>query len=304
MSVRYHIGVDGGGTGTRVRVLTASGQRAGRGEAGPSSLSHGVAGAWGQILAAATRAFDDAGIVVPPWSDCALAAGLAGANHPALAADFMAANPGFATLALDTDSFTALLGALDGRHGVTLIAGTGSVAEIWRPDGTRRIAGGWGFPVGDEGSGAWLGLQAVRLAQQALDGRAAGSPLTVAIHQHTGHDADAMLSWCGHARQTEFASLAPLVFDHAAEDLRAQALLDAAANELSALVDTLDPLGEWPVACSGTIARRLRSRLPAQLQARCVDPAGDAVHGALHLLRATLAGGLDGPFTTSSWEPS
>lgn len=289
MTQRFHIGIDGGGTGTRARVCTASGQTLAQGEAGPSSLSHGVAGAWQQILAAVGRAFAQSQVDEPPWADCALAAGLAGANDPAQAAEFRALNPGFAPLVLDTDSFTALVGAHAGRPGLVLVAGTGSVAEAWRPDGARLIAGGWGFPVGDEGSGAWLGLQAVRLAQQVLDGRAAGGPLAEAICAATGRDTDSMLAWCAQARQTAYASLAPLVFEHEARDPRAAALLQAAVDELAALVQALDPSAALPVVCSGSIARRLQPRLPAALAARCVEPAGDAADGALHLLRTAVA---------------
>lgn len=289
MSLRFHIGIDGGGTGTRARLCTASGQVLAQGEAGPSSLSHGVAGAWQQVLESACRAFARAGMETPPWADCALGAGLAGANDPARAAEFHALDPGFASLLLDTDSFTALVGAHAGRPGLVLIAGTGSVAEAWRADGSRRIAGGWGFPVGDEGGGAWLGLQAVRLAQQALDGRATAGPLARAVCAATGRDADAMLAWCAAARQTAYARLAPLVFDHETGDPQAAALLETAVDALAALVRALDPGAELPVVCSGSIARRLQPRLPAALHARCVEPAGDAADGALRLLRRALA---------------
>jgi len=289
VTLRFLIGIDGGGTGTRARLCAVTGQPLALGQAGPSSLSHGVAGAWRQILAAVDNAFAQAGLAVPPRAECALAAGLAGANDSAQAAEFRALNPGFAALVLDTDSFTALVGAHAGRPGLVLIAGTGSVAEAWQPGGARRIAGGWGFPVGDEGSGAWLGLQAVRLAQHMLDGRAARSPLAEAVCAVTGRDADTMLAWCAQARQTAYASLAPLVFEHEAGDPRAAALLQAAVDELAALVRALDPAAELPVVCSGSIARRLQPRLPAALRARCAEPAGDAADGALHLLRSALA---------------
>ncbi|MGM9490911.1 BadF/BadG/BcrA/BcrD ATPase family protein [Ideonella sp. YS5] len=290
MTQRFLIGIDGGGTGTRARLCAADGAPLGLGEAGASSLSHGEQAAWQQILHAIQRAFAQASMPCPPWSDCALAAGLAGANDPAQAAAFRGLNPGFAPLLLETDSFTALVGAHAGRHGVILIAGTGSVAEVWRPDGARRISGGWGFPVGDEGSGAWLGLQAVRLAQQALDGRGSHTPLTEAVCAAIGREPDTMLAWCAQARQTAYATIAPLVFQHEPADPRATALLQSAADHLALLVHALDPHGELPVVCSGSIARRLQPRLPGDLRARCAEAAGDAADGALQLLRAHLAG--------------
>jgi glucosamine kinase len=244
-----------------------------------------VTGAWRQVLQAIELAFAAAGVATPPWSQCALGAGLAGANVPHQAAEFQANQPGFAHLVLDTDSFTALVGAHGGRHGMVLLAGTGSAAEAWLPDGSRRVAGGWGFPVGDEGSGAWLGLQAVGLAQRALDGRRAASPLTDAVTATTGGTAEAMLAWCASARQTAYASLAPAVFNAAPGDPAAENLLQRAADALAALADALDPQGRLPVVCSGSIAQRLQGRLPTGLRARCAEPVGDAADGALHLLR-------------------
>ena len=289
MTLSYLIGVDGGGTGTRARLCDSRGKVLALGEAGPSSLSHGVAGAWQQILHAVTQAFAAADLPPVAWHDCGLAAGLAGVNAPEQAAEFKAANPGFSPLVVDTDSFTALVGAHGGEPGMVLIAGTGSVAEVWRPDGSRRIAGGWGFPIGDEGGGAWLGFEAVRLAQQTIDGRATPGPLSQAVCAATGADADAMLNWCARANQTTYASLAPLVFDHAGDDAQAAALLDGAVLALDALVHALDPDGVLPVVCSGSVARRLQPRLPTVLRKRCREPVGDAADGALHLLRLKLA---------------
>ncbi|MEK8033621.1 BadF/BadG/BcrA/BcrD ATPase family protein [Ideonella sp. DXS29W] len=289
MTLSFLIGVDGGGTGTRARLCDTRGQVLGQGNAGPSSLSHGVPGAWLQILQAVERAFAAAALPTPRWQDCALGAGLAGVNAPEQAAAFRAANPGFSTLVVDTDSFTALVGAHAGEPGLVLIAGTGSVAEVWRPDGTRRIAGGWGFPIGDEGGGAWLGLEAVRLAQQTIDGRATPGPLSEAVCRATGHDADSMLNWCARANQTAYAGLAPLVFDHAETDAQAAALLDASVLALDALVHALDPQEKLPVVCSGSVAKRLQNRLPSVLRQRCREPRGDAADGALHLLRLKLA---------------
>lgn len=288
MTVTWIIGVDGGGTGTRARLCDRAGRVLGFGEAGPSSLSHGVAGAWGQVQAAIRAAATAAGLGELDPARCALGAGLAGANDDAQAAGFVAHQPGFAVLALESDGFTALLGAHAGRNGLVLVAGTGSVAEVLRADGSRQMAGGWGFPIGDEGSGAWLGQQAVRLAHQVLDGRAASGSLADAVLAATGRTPKAMLAWCLQARQTAYASLAPLVFDHEQHDPRAAALIAEAVQALADLAHALDPAGELPVVCSGSIARRLMPRLPAALRARCVEPAGDAADGALRLARLAL----------------
>src|SRR5687767_7467255 len=110
----YLIGVDGGGSGTRAVVQRVGGPAVGTGQAGPSALGQGVAQAWRNIEAAVRAAFAEGGVVVPPWSRCALAAGLSGVSHAPWQDAFAASNPGFAHLHTDTDSFTMLAGAHGG----------------------------------------------------------------------------------------------------------------------------------------------------------------------------------------------
>lgn len=290
MSVRYIIGVDGGGTATRARLTTVDGTVLGYGQAGPSGLSLGVDSAWQQVLQAIAAAFADAGLPVAEPADCAVGAGLAGVHDRALKQAFLDTEPGYALLALDTDAYVALLGAHGGQPGLVLVGGTGSVAEAWWPDGRRRSVGGWGFGVGDEGSGAWMGLQAMRHAHHVLDGQAHGGPLARAVLDCTGGSEDATRTWCARAGQTEYATLAPLLFEHAGHDAYAEALLASAVRALSNLVMALDPACQLPIVFTGSIARRLQARMPAALQARCHEPVGDPADGALHLVQAVLAG--------------
>jgi len=289
-ALRHVVAVDGGGSGTRARLWSVEGALLGAGEAGPSGLSLGVAAAWQAVDAAAAAAFAQAGLsLAAERKATALALGLAGANVQALAAEFLATNPGWAWVVLGGDGQGALLGAHGGEPGVLLAAGTGSVAEAWLPDGRWASAGGWGFPVGDEGSGSWLGLRAMALAQHALDGRAVAGPLAQAVYGRVGATPAALLAFCAGANQSVYASLAPLVFEQAEADPAAAALLDMAAAALAAHHTALDPEGRLPLALAGSIALRLQPRLPAALRARCVVPAGDAIDGAHCLFRAALA---------------
>jgi len=288
LSLRFIIGVDGGGTGTRARVCSPEGSVLGFGEAGPSGLSQGVEQAWRHVLQASRAALAAAGSPDASWSDCALGAGLAGEHVLALREAFIATQPqhapGLQALALASDALAALLGAHGGQPGLVLVAGTGSVAEALWADGHHRTVGGWGFGVGDEGSGAWLGLQAVRHAHHVLDGQVAAGPLAKAILAATGADVPAMRAWCAQAGQRAYAALAPLVFEHEAADPMAAALLRDAATALSDMVRALDPAGQLPVVCSGSIAQRLLPYLPPMLRNRCRAAQGDAADGALHLV--------------------
>jgi len=67
------------------------------------------------------------------------------------------------------DEVIALDGAFKGGPGILQIAGTGSNCIGRAPDGGRETAGGWSSRLGDEGSGYWIGLHAVRRALNALD---------------------------------------------------------------------------------------------------------------------------------------
>lgn len=297
-AIRLWVGVDGGGTGTRARLQDAAGRTLGQGEAGPSALSQGVEQAWLHVQQAVQAACADAGLPAAGpgrLADVALGLGLAGAGVPGQRQAFLAANPGYARCVLDNDGVTQLLGAFAGGPGIVVAAGTGSVATARLPDGTLRQAGGWGFPVGDEGSGAWLGLKAMQDTQAALDGRGPHGALTRAVLEAAGADAPALLAWCAQADARAYAGLAPLVFEAAesSRDIHARALLLAASSELECLVDALqagagtgaEPL---PVVARGGVGERLVPWWPELLRARVVAPLGDSCDGALHLLRSAL----------------
>lgn len=290
---RFWLGVDGGGTHTRLRCTDAAGRVLGEGQAGASALGQGPAQAW-QAVQAALRAAQPQGV---DWADCAIGLGLSGAGSPLLAQAFLDAAPPCAALALDTDGVAALLGAHGGAAGALLIAGTGSVGEALHANGRHVRVGGWGWQIGDEGSGAWLGRQAIQHTQRALDGRDPRGPLAEAVLAHARGRAgaapgegerEAVLAWCAAGSQRAYADLAPLVFAQAAQDGAAEALLQAAARELDALALALDGGAALPLCLSGSVALRLQPRLAASVRARCVAPRADAQDGALHLIRNLL----------------
>jgi glucosamine kinase len=286
--IEFLLGVDGGGTGTRALVQRRDGAVVGRGEAGPSALGQGIVAAWSRVQQAIRQAFESAGVAVPTWGQCALGAGMSGVHNPAWRAEFLAANPGFARVVLETDGYAMLLGAHGGKPGAMIAVGTGSVGEALRRDGARVGVSGWGFPVGDESSGAWLGLQAMRLAQCAMDGRAVPGALAHGIWKSCGQDRDALQAWCGQAGQFAYAQLAPVVFACAASDPAAERLLRQAAADLEVMAQALDPVGDLPLAVCGSVGKMLVSRLPASLQRRCVEAEQDATGGALLLTRDSL----------------
>jgi glucosamine kinase len=285
---QYLIGVDGGGSGTRALVQPVRGGDALAGTAGPSALQQGIPQAWDNVLLAVRRAFEAAGRPVPAWEDCALAAGLSGVSHGPWRDAFLARNPGFAVLDAETDSYTMLLGAHGGQPGAILIAGTGSIAEALRADGSRATVGGWGFRVDDEGSGGWLGLQAVRHGLAAFDGRANPSPLARKVWLHCGDEREALQEWCGAAGQFEFAQLARAVFECEDSDPAAARLLAQATSALEELALAIDPRGRLPLAVAGSIGERLAPRMRPFVRSRIVPAQAAAAQGALMLARRAV----------------
>lgn len=290
--VEFYVGVDGGGSGTRALLARPDGSVISRGEAGPSALGQGIDAAWEQVGLAISAAFLQSGLAQPDWSRIALAAGLSGVHTESLRDAFRAKLPPLGKLLLETDGYTMLIGAHAGQPGVVVAAGTGSVGEVLRKDRSHAVAGGWGFPVGDEGSGSWLGLRAMQIAQAALDGRAPTGALAHRVWDHCGKHRQDLAVWCATAGQFAYAQLAPLVFDCADRDPAAFKLLERAAQELESLADTLDPSRTLPVAICGSIGVRLQSKMTPHLCARTVEASMNPAEGALWLLAHTVGDSL------------
>ncbi|RQT06859.1 BadF/BadG/BcrA/BcrD ATPase family protein [Burkholderia contaminans] len=282
----FAIGIDGGGTGTRAVLADRHGRELAQGRGGPSGLGLGIERAWASIGAACADAFTQAGFAFD-WSQCALGCGLAGVNNAAWLAAFRAQAP-LGALAVESDAYTTVVGAHGGAPGLIVALGTGSIAAALDAAGACRIAGGFGFPSGDEASGAWLGVRALAYAQQALDGRVPRDAFASALLAETGaQDRDALVQWSCDANQTIYARLAPIVFAHRAHPV-ASALIAQAGDEIGKMIDALDPQQALPVALCGGLADALAPAVPARHAVRLRAPLDDSAHGALRLALQAL----------------
>jgi glucosamine kinase len=281
---KYFIGVDGGGSGTRVIVAGPDRLPLATAEGAPSALGQGIEKAWRSILDTIALAFANGKIPAPMLSECAIGLGLSGANNIIWKNEFYFRNPGFKKIVIDTDGFTTLLGAHLGASGAIVAVGTGSVGMVLKPSGERENVSGWGFPSGDEASGSWLGLKACELTQKAIDGRRLHSPLSLAVQNFCGKTPNAFLTWLGNAQQNAFAQLAPLVFQSADTDNEALELLRDAGLEIAEMVKTLDPNSELPLSICGRLGEALIPYLPEDIKKRNQKAKGDSTLGALHLV--------------------
>ena len=286
--VKYLLGVDGGGSGTRIIVSDTNLKPLAQAEGQPSALGQGIEKAWRSIMGTLAQAFANSNIPVPMLSECAIGLGLSGANNIIWKNEFYLRNPGFKKILIDTDGFTTLLGAHQGSPGVIVAVGTGSIGMVLKKSGERESVSGWGFPAGDEASGAWLGLKASSLTQKTIDGRRAPSPMSTAIQNFCGKTPDQFLSWLGEARQNAFAQLAPIVFQSASSDPDALELLHFAGKEIALMVKTLDPKTELPLSICGRLGEALIPYLPEEIKKYNQTAIGDSTSGALHLIADSL----------------
>jgi len=138
---------------------------------------------------------------------------------------------------VENDAVSVLLGATDGKPGVLVIAGTGAIAIGINGEGTIARASGWGHRVGDEGSGYWIGKQAIAAVLRAHDGRGEATRLTELITQHLGlSDAEDLFSWSYSSQYAveRVGELARLVSQASRQgDPAATAILRQAGTELA-----------------------------------------------------------------------
>jgi glucosamine kinase len=169
----------------------------------------------------------------------------------------------------------ALEAAFGSGPGIVLVSGTGSVATARTPDGTLHRQGGYGWQMGDEGSGYAVARTALLALGRARDGRSAATRLSELILAHPPRkDFDELVRWSGAAEPGEVATLAPIVFAAAAAgDSVAREIVEAAAEDLAGLVGPLlakfPPKGQVGLALAGgnlAPGRGLRAPLLTRLK--------------------------------------
>lgn len=280
---QFFLGVDAGGSTCRCRLVDATGRLLATAQAGPANAGLGLQALYATLLDVAGQAIRAAGLDATQVAGTRAAMGIAGISRPGVRAaldDF--AFP-FASTVFDTDAAIANLGAHGGEDGAVLIIGTGSVAQV-RVRGQNFRIGGYGFPISDEGSGAALGLSAMRHALRALDGRTRATPLSTAVTERFGHDTARAIAWMDQATPRDYGSFAPLVLDYAeADDTIARSIVEDAVGHIERFIETIFERGATRCALLGGLSAKMRPWLRARTVARLSEPLGDALSGALYL---------------------
>jgi glucosamine kinase len=279
------LGVDGGGTRCRARLADTHGTVLGEGAAGPANLRFGVQNSLAAVRAATDQCLAQAGL---GYGDCRIVAclALAGACEPVTLAQAQAVPLPFSWVTLTSDARAACVGAHRGEDGGIVIVGTGSVGWAIAERRDHRV-GGWGFPVSDEGSGAWLGCEALRRVLWAYDGLIPWTGLLRMLFERFEGDGHAIVGWMGGARPGDYASLAPAVIAHAGRgDAIAVELAKGAAMHIDQIAAKLLAIPVPRLCIMGGLGESILPFLSLQTRRNLVPPLGDALSGALHLARA------------------
>jgi glucosamine kinase len=286
---RLFLGIDGGGTSTRARIRREDGPVLGEGFAGPSNARLGDP-AYNEILKAARAALAAAGLKEADFANIHAGFGLAGVQQDEDRDQIRNRPYPFASLIIDTDAYTAYLGAYRGEDGAILILGTGS-GGLAVVKGRRLNVGGWGNDIADEGSGMMIGRQAIRKSLWALEGMAPLTPLADSILDEFDRNPPKIVMWAGRAIPGDYAKFAPRVFDYAEKgDALAIIVVKEAADGATMLIRRLLELGAPSVAMIGGVFPKLYPWLAPEIQAKLVKPAGDPIDGAILMAERALRG--------------
>ncbi len=276
------LGIDGGGSKCRARIRTAVGVMLAEAVGGAANVYQNPEGALDNVRATAREAAAKAGVAVATLH---AGLGLAGIVTAADQSRVTAETLPFASVTVDNDAFAACVGAFSGGRGGIVIAGTGSIGFAVVND-ERHMVGGWGFQLGDHGSGAWLGHHAVRRAALVMDGLLQPTHLTDEIQKRIGDSRRVMSAWSETAKPRDYAAFAPLVFEAAAHaDVQGMSIVIEGAAAISKLGHALLARGAKRLCLLGGLSTAYPIYLDADVRAALVIPEHDAVDGAIMMAR-------------------
>ncbi|TPM04096.1 N-acetylglucosamine kinase [Mesorhizobium sp. B2-3-10] len=287
--MKFVLGIDGGGTSCRAALATADGAVVGRAKSGAANIRTDLTGARSNIVDAARQAFIAAGQDPDLIPQTPAILGLAGANVGTYRQQLEAILP-FSTSRVETDAEIALEGAVGSGDGAIAILGTGT-AYMARRDGKSRAIGGWGFQVGDQGSGARIGRDLLEQTLLAHDGVRQASPLTDSMMAVFRNNPEDVVEFTTNAKPGDFGGFAPKVFEHAQKgDIVANWILDKAVADVEASLGALDLAAGAPLCLLGGLAPLYAPRLSARYRALLKEPLDDALGGAVQMAARLFAG--------------
>jgi N-acetylglucosamine kinase-like BadF-type ATPase len=179
------LGIDVGGTKTVCLLATEDGTIvAGAREQGANLQGAGELALEKVLHSAMERALAGHGVL--PSAICLGIAGVDRAGDEAVVRAIMSRIGYKAKILVVNDALIALQAGVGEAPGIVIVSGTGSIAYGRNRRGEASRAGGWGYVLGDEGSGYWIGRLALRAVVRHADGRGRETSLTPRLLKHFG----------------------------------------------------------------------------------------------------------------------
>lgn len=280
------LGIDGGGTKCRSLLVDARGKVMGEGLAGPANPNHGgLNKAIPSITDAAEQALVAAGLSKQDFNRVVVCAALAGVNIPSTYDAMKEWKHPFADWYVTTDLHGACLGAHGGHDGAVIVCGTGSCGFV-HVNGKSELIGGHGFHLGDKGSGAWLGLEAVKAVLEAYDGLTPETVLTESLKEVFGISGLEIVERLNKASSSEFARMAPAIFAAAdSGDAVAISIVQDGASYIDALARKLLLMNPPRFSMIGGIAAPIKKWLSVEVADQVMPPLEQPELGAIHFAK-------------------
>lgn len=300
----YIIGIDGGGTETVGILTTETGQRLAYVQSGPSNY-HVVGAAKTQTVlkSLVEELCEKAGIrSTSSIHFCLGMAGLGRAEDRKIISRICDELGISENRILTHDAHIALVGGTEKQQGVIVISGTGAIVYGINANGKEARASGWGYLLGDEGSGYDIAMKGLRAVARAADGRGRPTELTNRILNALELNAPGdLIGWVHAASRDAIAQVAKIVFDAArTTDGTAEQIVNAAAEELvcaaHSVIKQLKFVGAFDIVLSGgnlihqtIFADKLRREFAKIVpEASVLLPKHDPAYGAVLVAQAKL----------------
>lgn len=308
---KLYLGVDGGGTNCRVRLADENLKTLAEVTNGRSNLQlEGGEPAYRSIMDGTREVFAKAGIDYSDTANTYACFGMAGGRMVSARESFAERAWPFAAVKVYDDIDIARAGAHAGEDGAVIIVGTGSAA-LALVNGQRYQAGGWGFHIGDQMSGAIIGRELVRRTVQAVDGFYPETGLSKAVVERLGGSVDAIMDWSfpkvvtpadvapvngtvpatslGRA-PAEYGSLMPLFVEHYDKgDPLAKELMDLQLHYVDQYVTWFKARNVQKMAVVGGFGRRINPLLIERYGSFMVDPHDEPLFGAIVMAKQAFA---------------
>jgi glucosamine kinase len=280
--MNYYLGIDGGGTKTKVCLINEFGTVLGFGEAGPSSIDTVSIQSSIEEIKKAIHAIPNPFQTMEISSVFVGLGGVISLSHKSIVRESLQDTLLFSVdcpIRVENDVENALASGQMFEEGIALIVGTGMVAYGKRVNGISHRAGGWGYKEGDAGSSYDVGLLAIRHAIKGYDKRIEMTPFLEAVASVIGlirpEDIISIMDDLWEER-TKIASLAKVVTMYAnLGDPHAKSIVEHATDELALCVKAVYSALDMPsmmysiIGSLGNSEGLFHQRLTEKIQSSC-----------------------------------